>query len=441
MSAAYRAPASPLAEMPRHAAIARLCRPIAGINHILAYGQSLSSGWDGWPTLTQHSARGLLMLGHSVRPAEESGAVWRAIGPPVLRPLAATLQHCAETTLAPADAAGRLGGTLGETILETALGEFQARARLPAAQLLLASSCGVGARPLAALSFGATPDLFARLTDCAALARDIAAAPYAIAALLLLHGEHDNRALADGDPDGGTYLARLLALHDDFQQRVVAGIAGQSAPAAIFIHQTGGDYASDSCSIPQAQLDAALRIPTIFLAAPTYPMPSRGGHLDPNGYRWTGAQFGKVMHRVLTLGLDWKPLHPVRAFACGRSVHIDFHVPEPPLAFGRPFMGAARAAVADQGFTVIDPDGGIGIAEVVLDGPRSLRLTLARAPLPGARIAYADRHHHGRGGLHDSDPSVSTVHFVSLPDRPAPDLDGRPYALQNWCVAFNVALL
>ncbi len=51
-----------------------------------------------------------------------------------------------------------------------------------------------------------------------------------------------------------------------------------------------------------AQWEASVEIPGLFLAAPCYPVTDKGGHLDANGYRWLGAQFGKAMHAVLDLG-------------------------------------------------------------------------------------------------------------------------------------------
>ena len=435
----FFAPPPPLLAMPRAGAIARLARPGAGINHVLAYGQSLSSGWDGWPALTTTPEPGVLMLGGCVRPMDEAVPGWRPVGDAVLRPLVARLQRPGIGHLL--DEAGPQGGAMGETVLETALREFRRRAGLDAAQRLLGSSCGVGAQTIAALSHGAAPNLFGRMEACATLARQVADEQYRVAALLFLQGEHDSRGFADGEAGREAYLARLLRLHDDFQARVVAGIARQDAPAAMFIHQTGGDYASDTLGVAQAQLDAALTVPTVFLAAPVYPVPSRGGHLDANGYRWIGAQFGKVMHRVLAQGRDWRPLHPLRALACGRLVHVDFHVPAPPLAFGLPFHGATQAAVPEQGFAVTDDAGPVPIAEVVLDGARSLRIVLERPAGKGARLRYAAAGRHaGRGGLHDSDPDEAGAMFVDLPGAPPSALAGRPYGLANWCVAFTMPL-
>jgi len=235
-------------------------------------------------------------------------------------------------------------------------------------------------------------------------------------------------------------MGRLL---DDFLADVVAGVAGQRTPPAVFTYQTGGAYADDEMAVPQAQLELALERDGVFLAAPVYPVTDKGGHLDANGYRWLGAQFGKVMHRVLALGEDWRPLYPLRAWLEGSAVLAEFHVPRPPLAWGRPFQGHRRRELPDKGFTVLDTRGVVPLAGVELAGPARVAIRLRRRPEGGAVLRYADRSRHGgRGSLHDSDPAVAFDPYVfdaaagHWPSADQPDLIGRPYPLMNWCVGF-----
>jgi hypothetical protein len=433
----------------------RLARPVFGINHIIAYGQSLASGWEGWPALSLTPRHDSLMLGGSVRPAEENAPHWRPVGQAALQPLAATVQDVGTgALLTPEQVAALPPGNvaLGETVLEAAVNawrtglqdmpEFVANGRR-----LLASSCGVGGRRLEQLSKGAQPELFNRLRECATLARRTAAARglgYGVVALLFLQGEHNNRGIEGGTSDRAEYKAMLQQFYCDFVTDIATGIAGQSAPPAMFLHQTGGAYSTDENAIPQAQLEAALELPGCYLAAPAYPVTSKGGHLDANGYRWLGAQFGKVMHRVLSLGEDWKPLHPRWTALDGCRLLVHFHVPAPPLAWGRPFDEHTAVAPADRGFTVVDAAGVVPIAVVELADASSVRITLARPPGPEALLRYADRSRHGgRGALHDSDATVSEDRYAYDPgsghyaSANLPDLVGRPYPLMNWCVAFT----
>ena len=392
------------------------------LNHVIAYGQSLSTGWDGLPLLDTAPVADCLMLGDSVHPAEEAAPRFLPVGGAAFRPLAATAQ-----------------GPLGATVVETALGHW--RRRMNAAERgagwLLGSACGVGGRTLEALSCGAAPELFNRLRECAARAAAAAAASgltHGVAALLLLQGE--SNVAGEGTRDRAEYKALLHRLLDD-----IASEWGRLPP--VLIGQTSGAYAEDGMGVPQAQFEVAQERPGVFLATPTYPYPERNGHPDANGQRWLGAQFGKVLHRVLTLGEAWRPLHPLGAERQGAALRVRFHVPCPPLALGRPFVGLARAAIADAGFTVADADGPVPLAAVALDGADGVRLTLARPPRPGSlTLRYADLCHHGRGALHDSDPDCAEDRFAArfagatYPESDAAALHDRGYALRNWCVAF-----
>lgn len=433
-----------------------LARPRPGINHVIAYGQSLSSGWEGWPALSTRPRHDSLMLGHSVRPRDENRPLWRPVGEAAFHPLVATVQE-RETgaLLSPAQVAGLppRALALGETVLEAAVRHWRARmlADDPAAmaQRLLASTCGVGGQPLAALSKDAKPELFRRLRECATAARDTAArqnAAYGIVALLFLQGEHDTRNV---DPDQGGdragYRALLRRWRDDVMQDVVGGVAGQADPPALFLYQTGGAYAEDDHAIGMAQLDVALSDPGCFMVAPSYPVPGKAGHLDPNGYRWLGAQFGKVMHRVLTLGEDWRPLHPLAAHSDGAVVRLRFHVPVPPLAWGIPFRRHQPTAPRDRGFTLVDAAGEVPIAGVALEGSDTVAIAMARPPGPGLRVRYADLSRHGGvGALHDSDPALADdpYEFDALaghePSAAVAGWPGRALPLVNWCVAFNL---
>jgi hypothetical protein len=434
-----------------------LARPTFGINHVIAYGQSLSSGWEGWPALSVTPRYDSLMLGSSVRPAHEHAPHWRAIGDPQFRPLAATVQEAGSGALLPPDAVARLprgNVALGETVLEAAMNAWRARLQhdpgfVSAGGRLLASSCGVGGRGIEQLAKGARPELFNRLRECAHLAKRTAAAHglgYGIVALLFLQGEHNNWGVDGATNDRDEYKRLLRQLYQDFVAEVALGIAGQAAQPAMFIHQTGGAYATDTNAIPQAQLESALELPGCFLAAPIYPVTSKGGHLDANGYRWLGAQFGKVMHRVLTLGEAWKPLYPLWTAIDGRHLLVHFHAPAPPLAWGVPLDGHTPVAPANRGFTVADAGGIVPIAEVALFDALTVRITMERPPGGDALLRYADRMHGGRGMLRDSDRTIADdcyafdAHAGHYPSAELPELVGRPYPLQNWCVAFSLPI-
>jgi hypothetical protein len=416
----------------------RLAQPQPGLNHVIAYGQSLSTGWEGWPALSRAVSDDSLMLGQSVRPVSESAPHFVPVGGEALHPLAATVQDQATgLLLSEEQVAGLPAGSLalGETVLEGAVhafrrGQMAERGAAAVAARLLASACGVGGRTLEQLSRGAEPELFNRLRECAAAARRAAGTqPYQVLALLLLQGEHNAWGLNGGTAERTAYRALLARLYRDMQAELAGRIARQGWPPALFTYQTGGAYASDELGVAMAQLDLALEVQGCFMVGPVYPVTDKGGHLDANGYRWLGAQFGKVMHRVLTLKRGWRPLHPVAAGLGGRRVLLRLEVPVPPLQWGKPFAGQRAVEVPGRGFTVADAEGVVPIVEVALAGPDAVAITLEHNPRGPAALRYADRLHGGLGQLHDSDASV------------AGDEDAGPACpLMNWCVAFNIPI-
>jgi hypothetical protein len=313
---------------------------------------------------------------------------------------------------------------------------------------VLASSCGVGGQTLEKLSSGAQPELFNRVRECAAAARSAVerdGGTYSIAALLMLQGESNSWALDGGTDNRQSYKVLLRRFFESFVTEVVQRTAGQTTAPHMFLHQTGGGYASETLGVAQAQLEFGLERQGCTLVAPIYPLPDRPmGHLDANGYRWLGQQFGKVMHRVLTLGEKWLPLHPQRAILNGNRLSIAFHVPVPPLAWSRPMAGLERLEIRDRGFAVLDAGGEVAIADIALNGPTGVCITLSRVPEGDVTLRYADRNHRGRGMLHDSDATVATDVFAVDPTRPDTGsgdiaaMVGQPYSLQNWCVAFAI---
>ena len=437
-------------------AMPALARLDCDINHLIAYGQSLSVGYEGWPALSVIQPHDSLMLGGSVRPRRENAPRWQPVGDAAFRPLVAGVQNRVTGEMLTRDEVAALPQgdiALGETVLEAAAnslrGRILASGAHPGQHRLLASTCGVGGRTLEALSRGADPDLFNRLRDCAALACRMAGEQglsYGIAAFLFLQGESNLRGWDGGTSGYDSYLALLRGLHRDIQHDITAGIARQANAPAWFLYQTGGIYATETNTIPQAQLDFALSTPGCFLAAPSYPVTDKNGHLDANGYRWLGEQFGKVMYRVLVQGQPWRPLHPLMAECAGRQLHVRFHVPAGPLAWGQPMLGHKFANLQDRGFRLSDARSLVPLRAVELNGPDTVVLTLARDPDGPLTLRYAATRGNGRGMLRDSDPEPAASIYEYTPGTGhyetanIPELTGRPYPLHNWCVAFTLAV-
>lgn len=434
-------------------------RAVCKYNHILMYGQSLSTGYEGWPALSKIPFGGNLMFGDSARPAGRQNGVFVPLGGAALKPLKAVVQSRftgAIMTDAEVAALAPGAGEEGETP-EVAATNFARKLFLQyhgvAADdnhLFVVSNCGVSGRTIEQLSKGAVPDLYPRLPQAVSGVKDIAtaeSATYCIPAILFMQGEYNYTGENSGDNTKAGYKAKLKALAENWKTDLAYGLAAQSAPPAIITYQTGAGYTRDvnDLAIGMAQLELSEEESNWYMATPVYPYTDKGGHLDSNGYRWLGVQLGKVLHRVVTLGQGWKPLSPRRVTVHQQEVLLDFHVPCPPLVFDTPYVALAANNYTDKGFRVIDSVGVVPLTSVSIINETMVKLVLSRALSTNPRVQYATQSTFaGNGNLRDSDDTVSADRYEykagsgQYPDTNIPALVDKPYPLHNWCVAFSL---
>lgn len=249
-----------------------------------------------------------------------------------------------------------------------------------------------------------------------------------VAAVTAIHGEADG-----GSGWAGTYAKNLQQWQADYQQEVFA-ITGQSGTLPLFTDQTSSfGYLSAGPGIALAQHQASLAKPNaIYLVGPKYHLTYPDGlHLNAASYRQLGANFGKVMGRVLFQGEVWRPLSPLAASRKGKVVTVKMHVPNPPLV-----LDADLVLKRSQfGFDYLNSKQSIAVTAVSVTATE-VSLTLATEPTyPGERLRYAcvftPKSGSGAlvadapgGNLRDSDTS--------------PGPDGKP--LYNWAIHFDVAV-
>ena len=87
-----------------------------------------------------------------------------------------------------------------------------------------------------------------------------------------------------------------------------------------------------------------------------------------------GAQFAKVIKRVLVDGEKWQPLRPLKAWtgADRKTVYVQYHVPRKPI-------------VVDRSFLPETPGAGLFIR----GGPAVLSTTVHSSDTLALRLAYA----------------------------------------------------
>ncbi|MBM7423819.1 sialate O-acetylesterase [Spongiibacter marinus] len=433
----------------------------AKYNHFVYYGQSLCTGFEGWPALskTAYSDLGNLMLGNSTRPDDKFSADFTPVGVSTLQPLKAVVQSNDGSTILSDAAVAALtpgAGNEGESPDVGAI-NFSRRQFLDYHSLsqdgerrFVVTNCGVAGRTIAELSKGADPEIYNRTVDACTAVKSIAdseSAAYQIPAIIWMQGEYDYIF----DTPQATYKSDLVALRNDMIDDLCSGIAGQSRPPAFITYQTGAGYTKDdqNLAIGMAQLELSEEQDNWYLATPVYPYTDKGGHLDPNGYRWVAMQLGKVIHRVCTLRQGWRPLSPNGLTRDGRVIVIDFHVPEPPLVFDAPYVVLSATNYATKGFRVLVNNVSASILSVSLLHDTMVQIELVNDVPEGATVAvqYAPQAGHGgNGNLRDSDPTIASENYEysagngQYAGANIPALVDKPYPLHNWCVAFHLAI-
>ena len=434
---------------------AEVARPRWDYNHFIAYGQSLSNGQEGWPALSKSARHGNVMLGDATRPLQGFSTAFDPVGGTAqFKPLVAVVQSVGNGSIMTAAQVAELAPgaqNYGEDPLVGMLNfaKLQHNQRSMVAndgsRTFLGSACGASGLTIEYLSKGASPDLYQRIVGAATAAKAVATAEgksYGVAAITWLQGE-SNYARDEDTKEG--YKALLATLYSNMIVDL-KGISGQSETPLFISYQTGASYTSDAhgLAIGMAQLELSEERRNWVLATPVYPYTDKAGHLDANGYRWVGKQFAKVWHRVVELGQDWKPLSPIEIIRSGKDILIGFHVPCPPLVFGKPYVLTTATDYANKGFEVLVGGSPVAIAKVEIVADCVVRIALASEPAGVIEVRYAGKAaHNGNGCLRDSDPTVADDNYEytagtgQYESANIPELVGKPYPLHNWCVAFQ----
>lgn len=380
------------------------------LNHVLCTGQSLSVGAVGTPALSTTQPFDNRMFNTGV-----------LAGGTNLTSLLPLVEQGVET----------MSSSMANLVSE--LAEKQVFVGEPAGRRshrVLVSCHGIGGTPYAGLKKGTTAyaNGIAQATAGAALAK-AGGLSFVVRVVTNVHGESDHIA------KNTAYKDNLVEWQADYE-RDVRAITGQAEPIPMLQTQMSSftAFGQTTSAIPQAQLDAHTSNPgKIVLVGPKYAIAyaTDGVHLTNEGYRHMGEYYAKVYRHAILQGRAWEPVRPRTATLSGSEIRVDFFVPAPPLVFDTSLV----SAVANQGFEYADDSKAPPkITAVALDGPTTVKITLAAAPTgANRRVRYAftgtANAHAGpttgpRGNLRDSDPSPSRF----------------GYKLYNWAVHFDQPL-
>jgi len=424
--------------------------PTADINVFIIYGQSFSVGTNSQVPLSTVNAFGNLMLGNSPRginfisttTSEEYGPAGGSD----------TLVKLVEVRQRDAGNIDPSGGSFGETSLSGWLnfGKFLHNQRLmtdnDTARTFAGACCGVGGKTIAQLSKGASPNFYDHVITALQGIKDAADADgktTRFCGVLWMQGEND------GSTAYASYYSALTTLYNNICADGMA-IFGQSLPPHWYSYQLGGMYSSDanSLAVSKALLDFCDNNPGLAtFVNPVGQLPNpvntdtNDNHLFANSYRWFGCDAGKAMDRVHR-GCG-KPVFRMReAVYSGDTVNISFTVPVPPIKFSPGYVGNVATSFADKGFTIKDGGGTLYDTDLTVSvvSDTVVQIRASRDLLSPVNIWLGDKtNHSGVHNIADSDDSLSTYKWELVGGSPAAEsiseLNGKPYALQNWCGA------
>ncbi|HBR5629442.1 TPA: hypothetical protein MNL42_005652 [Klebsiella pneumoniae] len=442
-------------------------RPVFDYNLVITDGQSLSTGTEGWAALSTvaFEAENLLMFGDLVRPSTDratGGSTWNPLGGAALKPLKAVTQSIGGgSVLTDAEVSALPPGAVneGETVDVGAVNfwrqlqnDFHGVSVNPARKIIVLN-CGVQGRTVEELSKGHPYNHYNRVIEAVTKVKSYIAsqqpgATVGIVAFLYMQGEWNYWTSTTGTHDRATFLELTKQLRIDLITDCAYGICGQKLPPAWITYQTGGSYTDDTynLAIGMAQLDMAEQVPGCYLATPVYQVTDKNGHLDPNGYRWAGMQFGKVLHRILDRGLDWKPMKPIKVVRYSDDeILACFNTPSPPAKFKETYVVNTATMYPNKGFLVTDANGVVGVSSVTTVGQATLSVKLSAPTTGDVYLWYAPKTtYNGNGNLCDSDSTIAPYNYEyhagsgQYPSANITALVDKPYPLENWCCAFRI---
>ncbi|HCU2227405.1 hypothetical protein G6547_20375 [Klebsiella pneumoniae] len=422
-------------------------------------------GFMCFPAVSKAPKYGNLMLGNSVRPASASKNEFAPLGDAAFQPLKSVVQSVDGATIltdAEQQALGRYAGNEGESPIVGAVNGFRRHFLEKNAfsadnsRLFVASAVGLSGQSIASLLDD--EKYYQRFVDCVTKAKALADSEgksYSVTLLAFMQGERDYQ--------DGTSKAVYKGLLGQLRTKMLAtirAITGQADDPVWLMYQTGYVYTPNPDNSPinavtlpigEAQYEFCQENKNCLMVGPNYQLPDKQGHLMTNGSRWMGCYFAKVADRVLNQRRPFQPLAPRDFYVIGNAIYNSFLVEHPPLKWQRPFRVGSRIDIANKGFRVfhnIQADAaGIGteltIASVEIVADTIVKIVCTTPPVGTVRVLYGSKQSEGQGMLTDSDDYVPDEvyeydpQFTQWPEENIAELIGKPYPMENWCIAFS----
>ncbi|MDP4238850.1 MAG: hypothetical protein Q8904_05190 [Bacteroidota bacterium] len=384
--------------------------PAETYKHFIMYGQSLSTGHQSWPVISTENIVGNYMLGDQI---------WVNYGNSNLtlfNPLIGTISNAFKNS---SDIMNRSAGTIAECPLLGAVNHIQMK---QPGEKILATSAGTSGMSIEQLSKESQTqtlykDYLNALKYSAAIARTTNSS-ISCPAVFWMQGEWNYQGYGEGltagskpTADKSAYKALLLTLKNNMQADA-QNKYGQEQKPLFITYECGAQYIKGRTqAIGMAQIEASNENADIICAGSVYPMSDRGGHLDPNGYRWYGEMLGKVYYQTKVLGEKFRPLQPkeISRTESNNVLKVKFLVKHLPLVLDQLILPKMK----DYGFEVYVNNSRQTISSVSITDD-CVYLTTTGSLVGDVEVVYAGEDTGGSGNLRDSDPYTSFFKYIDL---------------------------
>ncbi|MGE8070145.1 sialate O-acetylesterase [Serratia ureilytica] len=388
--------------------------------HLFLFGQSLSNGVLGTPTLNTPAPNALMY---------NTGVLSRGKAPTSLVPLK---ENGVET--------------MASALANSFVSHVENANGMGGRQLIL-NSGGVNGEMIQNLEKG-TPafnDLVNQIRWCHTY-NGQQGREHAPDYIVWVHGE---RAAADG-MSGAEYTTRVKQLRKDLEE-ALADSRDPSKPLMMVIYQMAshgfyvGSAEHPSVEIPLAHLALSHEDDNIMCIGPNYMFAgSDNVHKTNHGYRQLGLQVDKaIRHHILT-GEKFQPLEPINFRRISDRVALGrFNVPKPPMVFDDSVV--TQLPDGQNGIEAFDDEGRVPIASTEIIAGTQLKVTASR-PFVGEVWIAAGYTPDNRGPITDNrykewfaGPTTGVRTTLRDSDTTTTELtgpDGKPYPRQNYCVHF-----
>ena len=448
--------------------------PIADINHIAIYGQSLSTGTQGCPVISIENFRGNLMVGQYEWLGGTGSNNKSGLNLLKARPVAG------EDYIPTGTSDQTNGETAALTFTNAAKALFDDYVARIVDRKFLDTSSGAGGNTIETLSKNYPPSegrLYKNFTNALSTVKSLVdgeSKTIVCTALVWMQGEwnetqHENQGWTGTDPataDTDDYQKMLQGgqtsdgvqhngLINDMIEDVMAAYGQENTPIVLATTIGRGYHRFFENPIDMALLRTSNTSKGKFvLVTPDYRVTDRGGHLDANGYRWCGEFLAKVWYKRVILRQNWHPLQPIKITKYNStSLLIKFNVPEPPLEFD---IWQVKQGT-NYGFLVHNDGVNVAIESVEIYSPTEVMIKTSLDLTGVIEVAYATAGN-TYGNLRDSDKWIAFGEYTDLDtlvenpegvsyrpsfeptDEEGNVIYGKKYPMQNFCVPFYYKL-